>query len=154
MDVEIKMVKHHTHAQPRWLTLVRVALGALLFWKGISFLQSQSTLEAMMQNMGIEIFSKNAQVLALLITYLHLLGGTFIAIGFLTRWAALVQIPILIGAVLFASFSPSMHVSSGEVVLSIIVLALSILFIVKGSGYFSTDEYFKSYYLRREEEID
>src|ERR1700761_325417 len=143
MDLEIKMVKSHINVQPRWLTLVRVALGALLFWKGISFLQSQTTLEAMMQNTGVEIFSRNAQVLAMLIAYAHLLGGTFIAIGFLTRWAAALQIPILIGAVLFASCSPAMHVSANELILSVIVLVLLIVFIIKGSGYFSTDEYFK-----------
>jgi len=153
MDLDIKLIKTSTNIQPRWLTLVRVALGALLFWKGISFLESQSTLEASMQNIGIDIFSRNAKLLAGAIAYLHLLGGTFIAIGFLTRIASLVQIPILIGAVLF-NLSSRVYVSPGELILSILVLALLVVFIIKGSGYFSTDEYFKSYYLRREQDID
>ena len=39
--------------------------------------------------------------LVIFITWSHLLGGFLIIIGLLTRWAALLNIPILMGAIIF-----------------------------------------------------
>lgn len=132
--------------QPKWLTLFRVALGIILFWKGISFIQDSSRLEAMVQSTGINMFGENARTVSFLISYINLLGGFFIAVGLFTRWVSLVQIPILIGAIVFVNLKAGMNLSNQELMLSVLVLILLIVFVIKGSGVISADEYFRNYY--------
>ncbi len=145
MNLESALEKNESR-QPKWLTLFRIALGLILFWKGISFLQDSANLQQMVKATGIGLMDNNAQAVALIITYLNLLGGFFIAVGLFTRWASLVQIPILIGAVFFVNIKEGMSVSNLEFVLSVIVLVLLIAFVIKGSGVISADEYFRTYY--------
>ena len=132
-------------SQPRWLTIVRIALGFILFWKGINFIRDTSLLQAMIEKTGIGLFDKNSSVIAFIITYLNLLGGLFIAVGLFTRTSSIIQIPILIGAVFFVNMKQAGN-SGFELVLSIIVLVLLFIFAYKGSGSLSADEYFRSYY--------
>ena len=90
-------------SQPRWLTIVRIALGLILFWKGISFIRDSSDLQLMLQRMSMKVIDKNSEWIAFLITYLNLLGGLFIAVGLFTKTSSVFQIPILIGAVFFVN---------------------------------------------------
>ena len=133
-------------SQPRWLTIIRIALGFILFWKGITFIRDSSDLQEMLKRMSIGVVDKNTEWIAFLITYINLLGGLFITVGLFTKTSCLVQIPILIGAVFFVNTKHGLNQSSSELVLSAIVLILLILFAIKGSGVLSADEYFRSYY--------
>src|SRR5450631_119725 len=90
-------------SQPRWLTIVRIALGFILFWKGINFIRDSSDLHLMLQRMSIGVIDKNSQWIAFLITYINLLGGLFITVGLFTKTSCVIQIPILVGAVFFWS---------------------------------------------------
>lgn len=146
MELESAIKKNASDNQPKWLVIFRIALGLILFWKGISFLRDSSHLNAMMQSTGIGLFDNNAQTFSFIITYINLLGGLFIAVGLFTRWSALVQIPILIGAVVFVNSKAGMNFSNYELILSVIVLILLIIFVIKGSGVISADEYFRNYY--------
>ncbi len=139
-------------SQPRWLTIVRIALGFILFWKGITFIRDSSDLNLMLQRTSISMIDSNAQWIAFLITYINLLGGLFIGVGLFTRTSSIVQIPILIGAIFFVNTGHGLEHGTGELILSIIVLILLILFVVKGSGAISADEYFRSYYKAGSEE--
>ena len=118
----------------------------ILFWKGISFIHDSSELEKMVHSTGIGLFDTNLQTIALIISYANLLGGFLIAVGLRTRVVAIIQIPIVIGAIIFVNIKAGMSLSNGELILSIIVLLLLILFIIAGSGVISADEYFRSYY--------
>jgi putative oxidoreductase len=138
--------------QPRWLTIVRIVLGFILFWKGISFIRDSSDLSSILQRMSIGVVNKNSEWIAFLITYINLLGGLFIAVGLFTKTSSVIQIPILIGAVFFVNTKSGLNQSISELILSIIVLILLILFAVKGSGVISADEYFRSYYKAGSEE--
>ncbi|MDQ6904579.1 MAG: DoxX family protein [Bacteroidota bacterium] len=133
-------------SQPRWLTIVRIALGLILFWKGISFIRDASDLQEMLQRMSIGVVDKNTEWIAFLITYLNLLGGLFIIVGLFTKTSCIVQIPILIGAVFFVNTSEGLNQSTTELILSAVVLVLLIVFAIIGSGAISADEYFRSYY--------
>lgn len=146
MELDTAIKKNTSAHQPKWLTIFRIALGLILCWKGISFIYDSSHLQAMMQSTGIGLFDNNAQTFAFIISYINLLGGLFIAVGLFTRWSALVQIPILIGAVVFVNIKAGMSFSNYELILSVIVLILLIVFVIKGSGVISADEYFRNYY--------
>ncbi len=131
-------------SQPKWLTIFRVLLGLILFVKGFLFIQNTAQLELLVQQS--RMFDKSSHLIAFLIPWVHLLGGFLITVGLFTRWAALAQLPILIGAIFFVNATGGMHISNPELVLSIVVLVLVLVFIVKGSGVVSADEYFRSYY--------
>ena len=138
-------------SQPAWLTILRVALGLILFWKAIIFIRDTSILQSMIQNTGIGFFSKNSATLAFIVAYLTLLCGLFILSGLFTKTSSIVQIPILIIAIFFVN-SKSIGVSSFEMILSIIVLFLLVLFAIKGSGTISADEFFRTYYKAGEQD--
>jgi uncharacterized membrane protein YphA (DoxX/SURF4 family) len=78
---------------------------------------------------------------ALYVVFAHILGGPLIMVGLFTRIACLIQIPILIGAIVFVNY-PKGFLSIGnhmELELSIIVLVGLILFMIFGAGRFSID---------------
>jgi len=132
-------------SQPAWLTIFRIALGLILFWKAIIFIRDTTLLQSMIQNTGIGFFSKNSEVLAFIVAYLSILCGLFILSGLFTRTSCIVQIPILIIAIFFVN-SKKIGESSFELILSVIVLFLLVLFAIKGSGTLSADEFFRTYY--------
>jgi len=139
--------KYGLHKLPIWLTFIRIVLGIILCWKGILFIHDSSGLEYMLQSNMHNISSdKDIKILAYVIPYINLLGGLFIASGLYTRWASIIQIPILIGAVILLNTGKGIVVNNYESVLSMIVLILLIVFAVKGSGFISADEFFHSYY--------
>lgn len=131
--------------QPAWLTLFRIILGLVLFWKGIVFIRDTAQLEQMIQQTKIGIFSQNSQILSFVISYLSLLCGLFILTGLFTRTSCLVQIPILLVAIFFVN-AKNIGQSGSELIVSIVVLAFLVLFAVKGSGTLSADEFFRTYY--------
>ena len=149
---EANITEKTSITQPRWLTILRVALGLILFWKGITFIRDSSDLQLLLQRMSIGVVDKNSQVIAFMITYVNLLGGLFITVGLFTKTSSIIQIPILIGAVFFVNTKNGLNQSTGELILSAIVLVLLILFAIKGSGVLSADEYFRSYYKAGSEE--
>jgi putative oxidoreductase len=143
--IESPVTEKTSLSQPAWLTIFRVALGLILFWKGIAFIRDTALLELLIQRTGIGIFSQNAKVLSFIISYLSLLCGLFILTGLFTKTSSIVQIPILFVAVFFVNFK-RIGDSNFEFLLSIIVLILLILFAIKGSGTLSADEFFRTYY--------
>src|SRR5574340_955897 len=138
-------VTEKTSDQPVWLTGLRILLGFILIWKGIGFIRDTSLLELLIQESGLGVFSRNAQVLSFIISYLSLLCGLFIGTGLFTRTSSIVQIPILIVAVFFVN-SHDIGEGGFELVLSVVTLILLVVFTIKGSGTLSADEFFRSYY--------
>jgi uncharacterized membrane protein YphA (DoxX/SURF4 family) len=130
-------LSHH----PRWLVVVRVALGLCLFVKGIFFLVNTSTLDALVHN---NLVAHRSDWLVIGITWAHLLGGFLIIIGLFTRLAALIQIPILMGAIIFINTQREAF-GNFELPFALIVLLLLILFLIEGSGPLSLDHFFSKH---------
>ena len=128
--------------QPAYLTIVRVALGVVLIWKGISFIRDTTALQLLIQQTGVDVFTRNAEALALVVTILTLLCGFFITVGLFTRLSAIVQIPILLVAIIFVNFKNMEH-SAFDLILTVVILILLIVFAMKGSSALSADEYFR-----------
>lgn len=130
----------HTH-HPRWLVVVRVVLGVCLFIKGIFFLVNTSTLEELVRG---SLVANRADWLVIGITWAHLLGGFLIIIGLLTRWAVLLQIPILMGAIIFINTKREAF-GTFELPFALIVLLLLMIFLVEGGGPLSLDNFFSKH---------
>ena len=119
------------------LDIVRVALGVFLFSKGLNFMANMEMLTELikpLQTIGWEM------ALVHYVAPAHLIGGILIAFGLLTRWATIVQLPILIGAVLI-NFIGSFD--SNAFILACIALVLAVFFTFYGSGKHSVDYYLK-----------
>jgi uncharacterized membrane protein YphA (DoxX/SURF4 family) len=80
--------------------------------------------------------------IAIVITWLHLLGGFFIIVGLFTRVTTLLLIPILLGAVLLVNLPKGIFAPGSEFGFSLAVLILLIVFFIEGGGRLSLDNYF------------
>jgi uncharacterized membrane protein YphA (DoxX/SURF4 family) len=128
---------HH----PRWFVVLRVALGICLFFKGIFFLVNTATLEELVKG---SLVANRTDWLVIFITWSHLLGGFLIIIGLLTRWAALLNIPILMGAIIFINTQRDAF-GAFELPFAFIVLLLLIFFLIEGGGPISLDNFFSKH---------
>lgn len=126
------------------LGILRMALGILIFLKGIAIVGNTQALQELILQKNVYGFSGMlASAISHIIGFVHLVGGILIAIGLLTRFASVIQIPILLGAVFFVNISRGFSILNSELWLSIIVLLLLVLFWVTGSGPFSVDQAMK-----------
>ena len=75
------------------------------------------------------------------IIFAHLMGGVLLVLGLLTRFASLIQIPILLGAIIFVNASPVMMRPLSELLVSIMVLLLLLYFLVVGNGPWSFENF-------------
>ena len=139
----VTKLNERTALQSGLLTLLRIFTGIVLIYKSINFIRDAAVAKTKIEQTGIGVFTENSEIWALVITYLGLLCGLFIALGLFTRVASIIQIPILIVAVFFVNFR-NIEGNVFEFVLSMIILLLLIFFALKGSGPFSAGEYFRS----------
>ena len=121
--------RHH----PKWLDIIRIALGVFLLYKGIDFLRNTSDLVSLM-SLRSPFGSFLIILLGHYVTFAHILGGFFLTIGMFTRAACLIQVPILIGAIIFVNSSSDVLRPYSELFLSILILLLVIYFLIVGNG--------------------
>lgn len=124
--------------RPGFLDFFRIVLGLFITFKGLDFITHMAELKNTTE--GITTWFAGA-VLAHYIIFAHILGGPLIVAGLFTRIACFIQLPILIGAVIFVN-APRGHLSVGnymELWLSIAVLIGLIVCMVFGAGKYSLD---------------
>ena len=124
--------------RPGFLDFFRIVLGIFITYKGLQFITHMDELKN--TTAGINTWFAGA-VLAHYVIFAHILGGPMIVAGLFTRIICLLQLPILIGAVVFVN-APKGHLSVGsymELWLSLLVLVGLIVFIVFGAGRYSLD---------------
>lgn len=121
--------RHH----PRWMDIIRIALGIFLVYKGIDFLRNMGDLVTLMSIKTT--FGEFSYILiGHLIVFAHIMGGICIALGVLTRFACIMQIPILLGAVFLINRPGGMAEPYSELLVSLVVLLLLIYFLIAGNG--------------------
>ena len=128
--------------EPSWLTILRIVLGIILVWKGVNFILDISSLKSMIEQTGVGVFSHSSRAIAFIVSILSLLCGLFVTVGLFTRISSIVMIPIVILAIVFVNMK-NIERNSLELIFTIIVLGLLVLFARKGSGTLSADEYFR-----------
>ena len=115
--------------------LIRIYLGVGLFVRGVFFAFDATTFVSLLPD-GSPAWLTDQSV-HVGVGILHMVGGMCVTVGFWTRIAALLQIPVLFGAV-FLSLG-SLFSASQSFELSSLVLFLLILVVVCGSGSWSID---------------
>ena len=123
-----------------WIDVLRIYLGIGLFIRGLIFFTSGDQL--MFQNFaGGEAYAMLSSGLVMhYVVLAHLCGGVLLAFGLLTRLAAAVQVPVLIGAV--AVHAPDGIFALGQSLeLAAFVLVTLLFIIAAGPGRLSVDHY-------------
>ncbi len=122
-----------------WLDCVRIYLGLGLFARGLLMITNTSTgyFVDMLQRSGHNWLMTGALLHYVMLA--HFVGGGLLALGFFTRLAALVQIPILAGAVFIVHRSDGLFAMGQSLEFSALVLFLLFVFLVSGAGRLSVD---------------
>ena len=81
-------------------------------------------------------------ILVYYVTFVHMVGGTLIALGIMTRFSAIMQIPVVFGAVFFINVLESPF--NTDLASSVAALILLVLFAIIGSGRWSIENYINS----------
>ena len=115
-------------------SLVRIFLGAALFVRGIIL---ASDPESLIKLAGANQFYWYYSY----VIVVHIFGGFFLAIGFTTRLASILQIPILFGAVFFLHLQKGLVSAEQSLELSVLVLVLLVVYFLFGSGGISIDNF-------------
>ena len=132
-------VQRPSWARTLWMDLLRIGLGLVILAKGIEFGQHPLDARSVIDNSPLDFMD------LLAVHYVimgQLVGGVLIILGLVTRLAVAAQIPILAGAVFFIQNHGIVSFYNGRL-FAIVILALLLLFLWYGSGYFSVDGYMK-----------
>jgi uncharacterized membrane protein YphA (DoxX/SURF4 family) len=121
------------HHHPKWIDIIRIGLGLFLCYKGIDFLINMSTIPNLLSN-KMSFGSFSTMLLVNFIAFAHLLGGFLLVMGLLTRFACILQIPILIGAIVLNNSTGNIFRPFSELTLSVLVLLLLVYFLIVGNG--------------------
>lgn len=112
---------------------VRVLFGAFIMYKGFFYLGQTDYLYFILRTVS----GKGTYfVLVHYVALAHLCGGFFIMLGLLTRFSALIQLPILVGAIT-VNFIGAMNATN--LVQAIIASFVCVFFLFYGSGKHSVD---------------
>jgi len=131
---------HHA----KWLDIIRIVLGLLILSKGFAFVSdTEAQKDWIIQNSTFGFSGLMAMALVHTVALTHLVGGVLITMGLVTRFAVVIQIPILLGAIFFVNLTQGFSPLNSELWLSLIVLMLLILFWIVGSGPYSVDHWLK-----------
>ncbi len=117
-------------------SFIRIFLGTALFIRGWTMISDPAIITTLAgEDKTYWWFSY--------ITISHLAGGFLLAIGFFTRLASLIQIPVLVGAVVLIHLKQGLLSVGQSLELSVLVLVLLLIYFVFGAGKLSVDEYRK-----------
>ena len=129
---------------PHWVVTVRVVLGVCLIYKGYDFLQHKDQLDTFFAETNM---IKNFIWMIKLLPWIHIIGGLMILVGLLTRFMCLIQIPIVLGAVVFVNVRSGLDEGASgaesELPFSFLILVLVIVFVIEGGGYLSLDNFIR-----------
>jgi putative oxidoreductase len=122
--------------------VLRVVTGLAFFYHGYMkvFGMGMETVTGFFTNVGIPL----AGLFAYLVSYGELLGGLALMLGFLSHWVAKANVLIMLGAIGFVHWGAeggwfNGYGADGGYEYQLLLLAVSIFFMVSGSGKYSLD---------------
>lgn len=143
MNVIHRIEKWGDSHHPRFLDIIRILLGIFLLLKGLGFMDNTANLKYLIESRAdITVAPWVLMLLVYYVTFVHMVGGTLIAMGIMTRFSAIMQIPVVFGAVFFINVLQSPF--NTDLASSVVALILLVLFAIIGSGRWSIENYLKS----------
>ncbi len=140
MNVVHKIENWGDHHHPGFLDIIRFALGIFLMLKGFAFMENSASLRDIIESQSVVYISTGLLMnIVYYVTFAHLVGGVLIAMGTYTRFACIIQIPIVIAAIFLTDiFQSPINTMTWP---SVTALVLLVLFTIIGSGPISLDKY-------------
>jgi len=140
MNVVHKIERWGDSHHPVALDIIRIALGLFLLLKGVAFMENSTVLQSLIAGQNfVDLSSGLLTTLVYYVTFAHLVGGTLIIMGTWTRFACIIQIPIVLAAVFLTDFFVSpINTMAWPSITALVLLAI---FTVIGSGPLSLDNY-------------
>ena len=123
------------------LDLLRTYLGIALLVRGATFLERPEALGSYIASYMDRAHWGLPVLLSHYIVAAHIAGGILLVLGLGTRLVALVQVPILIGAVFFVHWGEGLLARGQSLELSALVLVMLLVIGTFGPGEFSLDHY-------------
>jgi len=127
------------HHHPKWLDFIRIILGLLLISKGIAFIFNREEVIHMLSGTGTGMTEFITFYAAHYVIIAFVIGGLFVAIGFITRWALLFQLPAILGSIIMLDFHKELFELNSQLNYSLLFFVLMVFFILYGSGKISVD---------------
>ncbi len=118
------------------IEILRIYLGIALFIKGIQFVMNPEQAAEYRDMITMPFFSFLSMHL---VAVFHIAGGVLLTLGLITRIAALIQTPILLGAIFLVHFQQGLFTKAQSLEYTILVLVLLIVFTIYGGGALSVD---------------
>ena len=131
MSNYLKYVRENKNSWGSFIFFLRVLLGLAFLFRGLQFFKDNALLDQIIITTNS---LKTYSLLHYVIPWIHLLGGLFIFIGLYTRVFALLQIPVLVGALIYVDPSLPPLLGNFEMPFTIFCLIFSILFTMIGEG--------------------
>lgn len=135
--MEKKLAWINSVSAPIWVDLIRIPVGFFLVYKGIIFATHFESFMANIQSVGWVFVGAHV---AQLIIFIHAVCGSLLALGAATKWMSLLNLPILMGAILFNYKKLLMVENYMELNTTIILTVLLLLLFFMGSGKISLDQ--------------
>tara|TARA_Y100001935_G_C17310508_1_gene515700 strand:- start:1228 stop:1842 length:615 start_codon:yes stop_codon:yes gene_type:complete len=133
----LKIAKNHSKFENA-VECIRIYLGIALFFKGIHFMINPQDLVYFLQQGQLNILET---FISHYVISSHLVGGLLISVGLLTRVGALIQLPILSGALAIVHAKESLFSINQNIELTALVLFLLVIYAIIGSGNLSMDHH-------------
>lgn len=118
--------------------ILRIYLGLVFIMKGVQFMGSSDEAKNYMELTSLPFMPFLSIHLAAIT---HIAGGILMMLGLITRIAALIQIPALLGAIFFVHWQKGLFGGSQDLEYVILILFLLLFFVIYGGGIFSIDYY-------------
>lgn len=125
--------------RPLAFELVRIYLGAVLFVQGLYFVTHVGEVRALLEQGGVRLGFGTMMIVSHYVGFAHLAGGLLLAFGLLTRLAAAIQVPVLLGAVFAVHLREGLFGPGRSLELAALVLFLLVLSVAHGGGVLSID---------------
>ena len=116
--------------------LLRIYLGVALFVRGALFVANPERVLSLVGSTGDWFVPL---LVAHYVGIAHLGGGILLTLGLATRIAALVQVPVLVGAVFLVHWGDGLLRAGQSLELAALVLAMLVTYAVFGAGPLSVD---------------
>lgn len=134
LDRGVHWTEDHSHGLFEGL---RMLLGLVFFVRGLHFIVNPELLVA---TFGLLRPEGWAEVLGYYIIAAHLVGGFMLGMGWLTRWAVALNVPVLIVVVDVWMSGAHSELNTGSLLLSLAMLLAMLIFAFYGSGQLSVDQ--------------
>lgn len=131
---------------PFLFVTLRIILGLILTARGIYFLTTIKPLIYLVKGGKSNAPGMNMPM-GLLFCWVHILGGTFIILGLLTKISVWSQISIILGALFIFILNNSLSRIYPDLLETVPILFLLVLFAFAGGGEISMDNYVSKHLL-------